>query len=1001
MNQIQTHFITILYSWPEIKKCWSFFKQIIYNSYLLLSKQSKVPRVRHQSNTFCLVFQVDLADIVCFSDYFTFKLGNCFCLTMADTNVTSQVEMINSSDAPFIPESFGAHEMAISNFSQVIFPDVPDFYPPEKDVKVTYIVTETIEPSSRDWVGLFRVGWASPRDYSTYIWAPKPLQEDSTGNKSQTVTFQAYQLPGDDNEFYQFCYVTKQGYVRGASTPFQFRMSTENDNLVEVEDENGLIILKTKSDALQEQLNKVNLEKDKLHETIGGLESAKQELESEMDKVITDMLTTEDKLKNEQAINMELEKQLEKLTAEHEKITKRLSKADKRIEKTKSMLAETEETVEKLQDEIECLREDIRAAEDEKEELVQKHLEQIQQRDSEVQRNEVIRLEMLDQIRTLSLQHDELRQSAKKDDKKSKQQVEDLEKKNEELVAKLRRYKDERDLFKTQFTETEISRQQGADLVEALRQQLQISKDNIQTTQQKLTQVNAKFAQKEKELESVNKKCRNESNAIRDAMRNSSEQVNALEASKRLLRQELVDVSTSRDQLMMDLHQLKKDKEALLAELKGAESTIHALESQLETVEDKLEEAEKSLCEYEQKLLNQRREAEEMECEMHGQIVLLRKQLEDSDTAVAQATRICDIRPSKTSRKTQTAKKKQANSEVQATTTKDQEEKDAKDQLVTDLKTQVEDLTTRLSMGADAYKDKFVECHKLEKKLKKFKQQQAKQSTKGQTESADKSTSAVGSPRDDEPENQGFMNSIGKLLMAIADPDAEEQEQATNLRSKLEEMEKSIQTEHARYIKYKQLYGDEKKKLAAQKTASDEREQELVNKLELEQANYKALNDENAMLQYQLNEFVQSSTDRTVLTAMSYPSSNDDELSSSPDPAVNYRRDPDITPTEDDSKFLDAPEYPMVYPHEDGPQLLTGSSDASDEFSDGRPTSSKSVTRSAPVPCSKGKVISRQPIGCSPTFETVSAAKSSSASGRKKKGGKNRKKTRKTVDPVM
>lgn len=62
-----------------------------------------------------------------------------------------------------------------------------------------------------------------------------------------------YQLPGDDKEFYQFCYVTKQGYVRGASTPFQFRLSTENDCLVEMEDENGMIILRTKSDALEVQ----------------------------------------------------------------------------------------------------------------------------------------------------------------------------------------------------------------------------------------------------------------------------------------------------------------------------------------------------------------------------------------------------------------------------------------------------------------------------------------------------------------------------------------------------------------------------------------------------------------------------------------------------------------------------------------------------------------------------------------------------------------------------
>jgi len=65
------------------------------------------------------------------------------------------------------------------------------------------------------------------------------------------VTITASRLPGEDHEFYQFCYVTKQGSVRGASTPFQFRPPTENDCLLQVEDENGMIILQTKSDALE------------------------------------------------------------------------------------------------------------------------------------------------------------------------------------------------------------------------------------------------------------------------------------------------------------------------------------------------------------------------------------------------------------------------------------------------------------------------------------------------------------------------------------------------------------------------------------------------------------------------------------------------------------------------------------------------------------------------------------------------------------------------------
>jgi len=73
---------------------------------------------------------------------------------------------------------------------QVIFPDIPDFFPPESDINVPYILTEAIEATSRDWIGLFRVGWASPRDYSTYVWAPKPQNTSLSKARPLSVSFQ-------------------------------------------------------------------------------------------------------------------------------------------------------------------------------------------------------------------------------------------------------------------------------------------------------------------------------------------------------------------------------------------------------------------------------------------------------------------------------------------------------------------------------------------------------------------------------------------------------------------------------------------------------------------------------------------------------------------------------------------------------------------------------------------------------------------------------------------
>ena len=73
----------------------------------------------------------------------------------------------------------------------------------------------------------------------------------------------ANQLPNDDGEFYQFCYVAAKGQVHGLSCPFQFRksisFSSSLDDLIEIEDENGeLLIIKSKSAYLDDQLKKAN-----------------------------------------------------------------------------------------------------------------------------------------------------------------------------------------------------------------------------------------------------------------------------------------------------------------------------------------------------------------------------------------------------------------------------------------------------------------------------------------------------------------------------------------------------------------------------------------------------------------------------------------------------------------------------------------------------------------------------------------------------------------------
>ena len=71
-------------------------------------------------------------------------------------------------------------------------------------------------------------------------------------------------MPGDDGEFYQFCYVSSSGQIRGASTPFQFKSPSAGD-FVELEDEEAdMLVIKSKTIYLQENIQHMESEKSHL-----------------------------------------------------------------------------------------------------------------------------------------------------------------------------------------------------------------------------------------------------------------------------------------------------------------------------------------------------------------------------------------------------------------------------------------------------------------------------------------------------------------------------------------------------------------------------------------------------------------------------------------------------------------------------------------------------------------------------------------------------------------
>ncbi|XP_069763140.1 tax1-binding protein 1 homolog B-like isoform X3 [Narcine bancroftii] len=156
-------------------------------------------------------------------------------------------------------QQHGTSSIYSSTFAQVIFVNVGKLYTTDVPIKCNYTLTPMMTAHKKDWIGIFKVGWSTARDYHTFVWAPLP-KEDSHVERQQQVTFEAYYLPKDDNDFYQFCYVTQKGEIRGASTPFGFRLAgCSTPDQLENDYSQEMLIITT-----QEKLEESEKEKDEL-----------------------------------------------------------------------------------------------------------------------------------------------------------------------------------------------------------------------------------------------------------------------------------------------------------------------------------------------------------------------------------------------------------------------------------------------------------------------------------------------------------------------------------------------------------------------------------------------------------------------------------------------------------------------------------------------------------------------------------------------------------------
>ncbi|NWR38208.1 CACO2 protein, partial [Tachuris rubrigastra] len=267
--------------------------------------------------------------------------------------------MADASDGP--PTS--AVLLDSCHFSQVVFNNVEKFYVPGADVTCCYTLTQNITAHGKDWVGIFRVGWKTTREYYTFMWAPLPAAGHSDTAVQQKIQFKAYYLPKDD-EYYQFCYVDQDGMVRGASVPFQFRAETEDDILVvttqgEVEEielrnknlreENeelkaSCANLQKQNVELQEELKKTQ----ELQKSLESLRSNTEKLELELNSLKTENKHLKEQGDCREAQLQQLKEQVQNVTSEKEHLESRLKTALEHMDQLQSQVLDYEKEVENL-----------------------------------------------------------------------------------------------------------------------------------------------------------------------------------------------------------------------------------------------------------------------------------------------------------------------------------------------------------------------------------------------------------------------------------------------------------------------------------------------------------------------------------------------------------------------------------------------------------------------------------------------------------------------------
>ncbi|XP_051516992.1 calcium-binding and coiled-coil domain-containing protein 1-like isoform X1 [Myxocyprinus asiaticus] len=246
----------------------------------------------------------------------------------------------------------------------VEFQNVGSCYFPRSRVDCHYTINPQHAWASNDWIGLFKVGWSSVRDYHTFVWALAPSSYKEGRSVNCCVNFQASYLPGPSAQQYQFVYVDGKGEVCSRSTAFTFSAPKPLEDLVTLEEEGqgeevgeDMLLVIPRAQLLQSRLQECLKERAEL---LKALEAADQNVDRETERRERDRSSWEQNRKELERNISELKEEVRKYTAKLEEMKKKQKEVENLgealAEEKRALLAQKEANEQRIRE----LEEDIK-----------------------------------------------------------------------------------------------------------------------------------------------------------------------------------------------------------------------------------------------------------------------------------------------------------------------------------------------------------------------------------------------------------------------------------------------------------------------------------------------------------------------------------------------------------------------------------------------------------------------------------------------------------------